>query len=105
MTHTRRFLIPCALAVLVVVAALVVLIPGLPLIQLLLFTSAVNGTLLPIELFFVMRLINDRELMGTYTNGRVFNILAWGTTVLVSLLSVIFLVVTVVLPLFGITLG
>ena len=90
---------------LVVVAALVVLIPGLPLIQLLLFTSAVNGTLLPIELFFVMRLINDRELMGTYTNGRVFNILAWGTTVLVSLLSVIFLVVTVVLPLFGITLG
>jgi Mn2+/Fe2+ NRAMP family transporter len=83
----------------------VVLIPGLPLVQLLLLTSAINGVLLPIELFFIMRLINDRELMGANVNGPVFNFIAWATTIVVSLLSALLLVIAIVLPLFGITLG
>jgi NRAMP (natural resistance-associated macrophage protein)-like metal ion transporter len=90
---------------LVVAAALIVLIPGLPLVQLLLLTSAVNGVLLPVELFFIMRLINDRELMGANVNGPVFNAIAWATTIVISILSVILLVVSLVLPLFGIQLG
>lgn len=93
------------IAFLVAGAALVVLVPGLPLIQLLLVTSAINGLLLPVELFFIMRLINDKELMGRYTNGRVFNLIAWATTIGVGILSVIFFAVVVILPLFGIHLG
>ena len=36
--------------------------------------------LLPIVLIFVLRLVNDRDLMGRYTNSRVFNVLSYGTT-------------------------
>ncbi len=93
------------IAFLVSISAIVVLIPGLPLVQLLVLTSAINGVLLPVELFFIMRLINDRELMGSYTNGHAFNAVAWATTIVISFLSVTLLVVLFVLPLFGIHLG
>jgi Mn2+/Fe2+ NRAMP family transporter len=50
----------------------------------------INGVLLPIELFFIMRLINDRQIMGRYANGRLYNVVAWtavcGITVAVGLM-------------------
>ncbi len=82
--------------------ALLVLIPNLPLVPLLVLTSAINGVLLPVELFFIMRLINNHELMGSYVNNLPVNIIAWATTIIVSLLSIVLLVVTFILPLFGI---
>ncbi len=90
------------ITVLLIVGALLVLIPWLPLVPLLVFTSALNGALLPVELFFIMRLINNQELMGPYVNNLWVNIIAWGTTIIVSLLSIILLTVTLILPLFGI---
>ncbi len=50
--------------------ALVALIPGLPLIQLIVVSQIINGALLPIMLFFILRLVNDRRIMGKYVNGR-----------------------------------
>jgi Mn2+/Fe2+ NRAMP family transporter len=61
-----------------------------------------NGLLLPIELFAILRLINNRELMGEHVNGPLFNALAWGIALVVSLLSLAFIVQTV-LGWFGIT--
>lgn len=90
---------------LLVVGALLVLIPWLPLVPLLVFTSAINGALLPVELFFIMRLVNNHELMGSHVNERWVNIIAWATTIIVSALSITMLVVTLILPLFGIHLG
>ncbi|MBV9580729.1 MAG: Nramp family divalent metal transporter [Chloroflexi bacterium] len=78
--------------VLIVIAAAFVLVPGLPLIQVILATQTLNGLLLPVILVFVVKLANDRRILQEHTNGRAFNILAYGTTVVLSVLSVVLLV-------------
>src|SRR2546423_1042412 len=80
---------------LIAIAAAFVLIPGLPLIQVIVATQFLNGLLLPIVLIFVLRLVNDRELMGEYVNNRLFNILSYGTTGILILLTVALLVSSV----------
>ncbi|MGB7922478.1 MAG: Nramp family divalent metal transporter [Pyrinomonadaceae bacterium] len=74
---------------LVVVGALVAVIPGLPLIRVLLVTQVINGLLLPVILIAILRLINNRELMGAYTNGPVYNVAAWLIAIIVSALSLL----------------
>ncbi len=79
---------------LVAVGAAIAVIPGLPLIRVLLVTQVINGLLLPIVLFAILKLVNDRELMGNHVNGPVYNVAAWLTAIVVTLLSVLFIVVT-----------
>jgi NRAMP (natural resistance-associated macrophage protein)-like metal ion transporter len=50
-------------------------------------SQVLNGLLLPFILFFMLRLINKKELMGKYTNSRWFNIVAWTTAAIVIGLS------------------
>jgi Mn2+/Fe2+ NRAMP family transporter len=71
------------LTVLLFVGAAVAMIPGVPVIKLLVFVQVVNGALLPVTLFFVWRLSRNAELMGEYRNGRVFDAVA-GLTVLAT---------------------
>jgi NRAMP (natural resistance-associated macrophage protein)-like metal ion transporter len=52
-------------------------------------SQVLNGLLLPFILFFMLRLINKKELMGKYTNSRWFNIVAWTTAAIVIGLSVV----------------
>jgi Mn2+/Fe2+ NRAMP family transporter len=65
---------------LIVAGAAVVLIPGLPLIKIAVFSQVVNGAVLPFVLIFMLLLINKKDLMGEYVNKTTFNIIAWGTT-------------------------
>jgi Mn2+/Fe2+ NRAMP family transporter len=85
---------------LIVLGVLVTLIPGLPLVKVLLITQLINGLALPFVLVSVLQLVNTREVMGEYTNGVGYNIVAWATTIIVSALSVVYLTNTV-LGLFG----
>jgi NRAMP (natural resistance-associated macrophage protein)-like metal ion transporter len=87
-----------------VAGTLVALIPGLPVIRLLLGVQVVNGVLLPILLFFITQMAGDRELMGRYANGPGFRVFAWLVTVVVASLAVIMVVTSLLLPLFGIAL-
>lgn len=80
---------------LIVLGAGVALIPGLPLMQVLVGVYVLNGLLLPVELFAILRLVNDRELMGPHVNSPAHNVLAWGIAILVSLLSLTLIVLTV----------
>jgi NRAMP (natural resistance-associated macrophage protein)-like metal ion transporter len=82
------------LTVLIAIGTIVAVIPGLPVIRLLIFVQVVNGVLLPVTLFFVWRLASNRELMGDYRNGRVFNVLAGATVIGTSALSLLLLGVT-----------
>src|SRR5215210_2451276 len=59
---------------LVVTGALVAMIPGLPLIRVLLVTQVINGLLLPVILIAVLRLVNNKELMGDYRNSKFLNV-------------------------------
>lgn len=72
---------------LIVIGAVVVLIPGLPLIGVILVSQNLNGILLPIILVFMLRLVNNPRIMGRHTNPPWLNVLAWGLTGLVVLLT------------------
>ncbi len=75
---------------LIAAGAAVVLIPGLPLIKIAVFSQVVNGAVLPFVLIFMLLLINKKELMGEYVNKRTFNIIAWATTVIMIGLTVLY---------------
>ena len=89
--------------VLIVIGVVVAMLPNLPVVQILLDLYLLNGLLLPIILFSILRLVNNKRLMGRYTNGLFLNILAYGLTIIVSLLALLYLVIQV-LGLFGIQL-
>jgi Mn2+/Fe2+ NRAMP family transporter len=82
------------ITVLIAVGTIVAIIPGLPVIALLVGVQVVNGALLPVLLVFIWRLASDRELMGDYRNGRVFNLIAGVTVMATSALSITLLAVT-----------
>lgn len=76
---------------LIAVGGIVAMIPGLPLFDVLLVTQVINGLLLPVLLVSILRLVNNRELMGAHTNGGVYNAASWLTAAVVSALSLLFI--------------
>jgi len=62
----------------IALASMLVLIPGAPLVFLMILSAVVNGLLLPFVLVFAILLINNKKLMGDYTNSRAYNYIAWG---------------------------
>jgi Mn2+/Fe2+ NRAMP family transporter len=64
---------------LIVFGAGVILIPRFPLFRVMVLSQVANGVLLPFVLIFVLLLVNDRELMGTYVNSKWYNVVSWFT--------------------------
>ena len=81
----------------IVLGALVILLPIKSLIQAMLASQTLNGVLLPVILIVMLRLINDRRLMGRFVNGRIFNIVSWVVVGLLIGLTLI-LIGTTLLP-------
>ncbi len=65
----------------VFVPAAVTMIPGIPLVGLILVAQNVNGVLLPVILIYVLRIINDPKVMGDHVNGRFYNAVAWAFSI------------------------
>lgn len=82
----------------IALASLVILIPGAPLVFLMVLSAFVNGLLLPFVLIFALLLVNNKKLMGEFTNPRSYNYISWGTVIAIILLTS-FLVVTTFVPL------
>ncbi len=70
---------------LIVIGAGVALLPGIPVIDLLVGIYVLNGMLLPVILLFILLLINDRRLTGDLANTRLTNVFGWGTFALVTI--------------------
>ena len=85
---------------LIILGVLVTLIPGLPIIQVLIVLQDLNAAMLPILLVFIILLVNNRRLMGRFVNGIVFNVISWSTAVLIGILVILLLLSTI----FGLTL-
>jgi Mn2+/Fe2+ NRAMP family transporter len=77
---------------LLVISALIILIPGAPLIKISLWSQVINGILLPVVLVSMMILINKKRIMGTYINGTAKNIIGWSAVVVLICLSATLLV-------------
>jgi Mn2+/Fe2+ NRAMP family transporter len=73
--------------ILIAAGAGVILTPNLPLVKISVLSQVVNGVVLPFVLIFMLLLINKKELMGEYVNSRLFNVIAWGTTVIMIALT------------------
>ncbi|TMC78840.1 MAG: divalent metal cation transporter [Chloroflexi bacterium] len=81
---------------LVVLGALIVLSPSVPLIPVILVSQNVNGLLLPIVLVFILKLAGDRRIMGEHANGRVSQVIGIGTAIGASALSIALVAITIV---------
>ncbi|MGH9316557.1 MAG: divalent metal cation transporter, partial [Thermoanaerobaculia bacterium] len=73
----------------IVMGAAVVLLPEFPLIQVMFLSQVANGMALPFVLVFMLLLVNRKSLMGDAVNGRFFNAVAWVTTVVMILLTLL----------------
>ena len=73
----------------IVTSAIIVLIPNVSLITIILATQQLAGVLCPVVLIFMYNLVNDKELMGEYTNSKMQNTIALGTISLILILTVL----------------
>lgn len=73
----------------IIVSGLLILIPSAPLMKIMFLSQVINGAVLPFVLIFMLLLINDKRLMGSYVNGPVFNGIAWLTVAIMILLTLI----------------
>jgi NRAMP (natural resistance-associated macrophage protein)-like metal ion transporter len=76
---------------LIVVGALAVLVPGVPLVSMILLSQDVNGLILPAILVYMLILVNDRRLMGRFVNSRAANAVAGVTVAGLIILTVLLL--------------
>jgi Mn2+/Fe2+ NRAMP family transporter len=81
----------------IVLSAGMILMPGVPLLKIILTSQVLNGLLLPVVLVFMALLIRRRELMGEHVNGPVYDVITWGTTIALVGLALA-MVVTSFLP-------
>ena len=69
----------------IIIGAAIILFPRVKLIPIMLISQATNGLLLPFVLIFMLLLVNNRRLMGKYTNSKIYNILV--ISVIVSMVG------------------
>ena len=70
----------------------IILFPNFPLIPIMYFSQVLNGMVLPFVLIFMLLLINDKKLMMNYTNGPVFNVIAWVTSIVMIALTLLLII-------------
>jgi Mn2+/Fe2+ NRAMP family transporter len=75
--------------IILIMGALIVLIPNLPLIKVMWFSQIVNCLLLPVILIFMLMLVNKKELMGDYRNSHWMNIVTYLSTALIIVLNLV----------------
>ncbi|MEW5894624.1 MAG: Nramp family divalent metal transporter [Candidatus Omnitrophota bacterium] len=71
------------------IGAFAVLLPGFPILGIMYFSQVGNGILLPFILIYMLILINNKDMMGKFANGHVFNIIAILTVIVVISLTLL----------------
>jgi Mn2+/Fe2+ NRAMP family transporter len=72
-------------------AVSVLLLPDSQLINVAILSQVLNGALLPVVIILMLVLINRKDLMGKYVNSRLWNGVAWATSVIVIGLTLVML--------------
>ena len=75
-----------------VLSALIILIPGAPLIKISIWSQVLNGILLPVVLVSMIVLINNKKIMGNYVNKPLQNLVGWSAVIILTGLSLALLV-------------
>ena len=61
----------------IVIGGGVILIPGFPLVRMILLSQVLNGVLLPFVLIYMTIIVNRKTIMRDWTNSRAYNAVAW----------------------------
>ncbi len=69
-------------------AITVLFLPDAQLINVAILSQVLNGVLLPVVIILMLVLINRRDIMGEHVNSRLFNVIAWATSIIVIGLNV-----------------
>jgi len=77
--------------ILIVAGAGAIMVPDLPLIKISILSQVINGIAIPPVLIFMLLLVNKKELMGEFVNSRLYNWIAWATTIIMTLLTVAYI--------------
>src|SRR5271170_4102311 len=83
---------------LIVAGAGIILIPKAPLLKILVLSQVANGVWLPVVLIFILLLINRRDLMGEHTNTVTFNVIAWGSSIIMIILTLVLMYTAIFQP-------
>jgi NRAMP (natural resistance-associated macrophage protein)-like metal ion transporter len=74
------------------IAILIILIPGAPLISITLWSQIINAMLLPVVLYSMIRMVNNKKIMGDRVNNKFQNAVGWSSTVILIALTAVLLV-------------
>jgi NRAMP (natural resistance-associated macrophage protein)-like metal ion transporter len=69
----------------------VLLLPDAQLINVAILSQVLNGVLLPVVIILMLMLINRQDLMGEHKNSRLWNVIAWGTSIIVIGMTLVML--------------
>jgi NRAMP (natural resistance-associated macrophage protein)-like metal ion transporter len=87
--------------IIVLGAGITLFVPAGSLVFVLNLPNVVGGMLLPLVLILMILLCNDRRLMGRYVNGHARNVIAWTTTIVMTVLTLLIILTTLFPGLFG----
>lgn len=73
-------------------SAIVVVLPNVDLFGIMMAAQVINGVLLPVLLVFMVKIADDRHVMGTYANSRAWSALTWLIVAVVAVLTVVMFV-------------
>ncbi len=76
----------------IILPAVLVLLPSVSMLKIMIFSQDINGILLPFILIFVMKIVNNKKIMGEHVNGLIGNIISWLTIAGIILATIILLV-------------
>jgi NRAMP (natural resistance-associated macrophage protein)-like metal ion transporter len=72
-------------------ALTVLLLPDAQLINFAILSQVLNGVLLPVVIILMLMLINRTDLMGAHKNSRLWNVIAWSTSIIVIGMTLVML--------------
>jgi len=72
-------------------AATVLMLPKEQLMNFAILSQVLNGVLLPVVIILMLLLINRKDLMGEHRNSRLWNVIAWSTSIIVIGLTLVML--------------
>jgi NRAMP (natural resistance-associated macrophage protein)-like metal ion transporter len=72
-------------------AVTVLVLPDAQLITFAILSQVLNGVLLPVIIILMLMLINRQDLMGEHKNSRLWNVIAWGTSIIVIGMTLVML--------------
>ena len=75
-----------------ILGALIAIVPGMPLLPLMLVSQFIDGVQLPVILVFIVLLVGSRSLMGRHTSGRLLQAIQWVTAIVLGVMNVALLV-------------